>query len=111
MKKDKILIAVAIPGIVAVAGILFSLRMAASPEDLAGLATVAILLAIAALEYRSTGRRARARRPIRSNPAMQPSSPCRAAIAREEGGPGTTSAYAPASRLPKRSLSGLVALR
>jgi hypothetical protein len=53
MKKDKILSA-AIPGAIAIAATVLSLRIPISPDRLAGFVAVLMLLGIAALEYRVT---------------------------------------------------------
>jgi uncharacterized membrane protein len=52
MKRDTILLTAAIPGLVAVAAILFSLRVSITPDRLAGIVTILMLLGIAAVEYR-----------------------------------------------------------
>jgi hypothetical protein len=52
MKKDKILLSAALPGLIAAAAIVLSIRIPVSPDRLAGFATILMLLGIAAVEYR-----------------------------------------------------------
>jgi hypothetical protein len=109
MKKEKILITASISGFSAVAAILLYPRIAVSPDGLAGFATVAMLLAIAALEYRLSPSPRSAR--TATVKRVQSPSLCTAATRQDGDRLAATGAYARSSRLPKRSLSGLVALR